>query len=117
MWGDTEIQPKSHDARELATPGGANAIGLAHPVGSVTLGKRANLIVTRCHDINMVPVNNPVRALMFHAHPGNIDTVLINGKIMKQNGELVGFDWPKLRIDINDRAAMLQRVAAEPGFV
>ncbi|KAK5683225.1 hypothetical protein LTS10_004756 [Elasticomyces elasticus] len=113
----TDIQPKSHDALELATLSGAKAIGLAHLIGSVTPGKRADLVITRCDDINMVPVTNPVGALMFHAHSGNIDTVLINGKIVKQNGKLVGVDWPKLRNDVNERAARMQRVAAEPGFV
>ncbi|KAK4891551.1 hypothetical protein LTR27_009882 [Elasticomyces elasticus] len=113
----TDIQPKSHDAIELATLSGAKAIGLAHLISSVTPGKRADLVITRCDDINMVPVTNPVGALMFHAHPGNIDTVLINGKIMKQNGKLVGVDWSKLRNDVSERAARMQRVAAEPGFV
>ncbi|KAK4939291.1 hypothetical protein LTR10_020380 [Elasticomyces elasticus] len=108
-----DIQPKSEEALYMATMGGAKSIGLDHIIGSITPGKRADLVITRCDDMNVVPVTKPVGALMYNAHVGNIDTVLINGKIVKKDGKVVGVDWPKLREDVRTRTARMLDIAAK----
>ena len=49
------------------------------------------------NSLNMFPINNPVGAVVEDAHIGNIDTVLVRGKIVKQHGKLVGVDVKALR--------------------
>ncbi|OAA68000.1 Metal-dependent hydrolase, composite domain protein [Niveomyces insectorum RCEF 264] len=104
------IAPQSHEALYMATLGGARSIHLDHLIGSITPGKRADLVVTRCDDMNAVPVTNPIGALMFNVHIGNIDTVLVNGKIVKQGGQVLNVDWPKLRAEVRERSARMYAI-------
>ena len=108
-----QIKRKSEEALFMATLGGSKSIGLDHLVGSITPGKRADLIVTRCDDMNVTPVINPVGTLMFHAHVGNIDTVIIDGKIRKRDGKVLHVDWPDLRDDLRKRAARVVQLATQ----
>lgn len=107
-----QIKRKSEEVLFMATLGGARAIGLDHLVGSITPGKRADLIMTRCDDMNVTPVIDPVGILMFNAHVGNIDTVVINGELKKRHGKVLNVDWPKLRSDLRERSARMVGVAA-----
>jgi cytosine/adenosine deaminase-related metal-dependent hydrolase len=101
------VARKSEEALYMATQGGANAIGLGHLVGSLTPGKKADVVVMRCDDINVVPVINPVGTLIYNSTPSNIDTVFIDGHLAKQGGNLVGVDWPSLRKEMRERSAAL----------
>jgi hypothetical protein len=101
------VARKSEEALYMATQGGANAIGLGHLVGSLTPGKKADVVVMRCDDINVVPVINPVGTLIYNSTPSNIDTVFIDGHLAKQGGNLVGVDWPSLRKEMQERSAAL----------
>ncbi|MEQ9528362.1 MAG: hypothetical protein RIF42_08155, partial [Parvibaculaceae bacterium] len=46
---------------------------------------------------HMTPSFDAVGALVMNARPSDISTVLVNGRILKRDGKLVGVDWPKLR--------------------
>ncbi|WP_433260902.1 amidohydrolase family protein [Actinosynnema sp. CS-041913] len=79
-----------HEAFAMATRGGAAALGLGAQVGSLTPGKRADVVLVRATDVNLFPVTDPVAALVSSAHPGNVDTVLIDGVVRKRAGSFVG---------------------------
>ena len=89
---------------QMATLGGAKAVGLDHLIGSITPGKKADLILTRCDSLRLVPIHDPVGALVQYANGSDIDTVFINGEIVKSNYELVHVDWPKLREELRASA-------------
>ncbi len=91
------ITPTTLQLLEIATIKGAEAIGLDKNTGSLTPGKEADLIMLRTDDINMFPVNNPVNSIIMAANVGNIDTVMIRGRVLKKNGELVGVDIKNVR--------------------
>jgi 5-methylthioadenosine/S-adenosylhomocysteine deaminase len=86
------------DAREVlrwATVEGAKANGLEDKVGSLTPGKQADVILLRTDRLNVTPMND-VAAAVVGMHTGNVDTVLIAGRVMKQHGKLLHVDWPAL---------------------
>jgi cytosine/adenosine deaminase-related metal-dependent hydrolase len=85
------------DALEFATLAGAKANGLAGKVGSITPGKKADIITVRVTDLNLAPVSDPVGAVVLAAHPGNVDSVFIAGRAVKRNGQLLGIDLDALR--------------------
>lgn len=87
---------KARDLLEIATIGGARALGLDHLTGSITPGKKADIILIRSDTINMVPVNDPANSVVMSANVGDIDTVLVEGKQMKSRGSLMGIDWDEL---------------------
>lgn len=85
-----EVQPRR--ILELATLDGAKDLGIADRVGSLTPGKRADLILVRTNDLNVAPFVNPALLLVQQAQPYNVDTVVVDGRILKHKGELVALD-------------------------
>jgi 5-methylthioadenosine/S-adenosylhomocysteine deaminase len=76
-------------ALELATIGGAAALGLDSEIGSLTPGKAADLIAFDTAGLNFTPRNDPVAAIVLHAHSGNVDTVIVAGRVLKRDGKLL----------------------------
>jgi cytosine/adenosine deaminase-related metal-dependent hydrolase len=77
---------------ELATINGARALGLEAVTGSLTPGKRADLILIDASDLNVAPVVDLESTIVRSATPANVDTVMIDGRILKRHRELVAFD-------------------------
>ena len=92
-----EIRFKAKDVLEMSTMGGARALGWESRIGSLTPGKQADIVLTRCDDINMVPCIDPVGALVLNANPSNVDSVYVAGRQVKGGGELMHADWPVIR--------------------
>jgi 5-methylthioadenosine/S-adenosylhomocysteine deaminase len=82
----------TRDILEFATLQGARACGLDSITGSLTPGKRADIVMIDTHALNMFPINNPIGAVVNDAHIGNIDTVFVNGRIVKRHGKLLNID-------------------------
>ena len=97
---------------EYATLGGATCVGLENDIGSLTPGKKADLVLTRLSSINMAPVRDPVAALVFYANANDIDSVWIDGVVRKRGGRLLGEQWPGIERRIQaSRNAIDERFA------
>jgi hypothetical protein len=81
---------------EFATIQGARANGLDRKIGTLTPGKEADIILLRTDRLNVMPMNNAVGAVVSNMGPQNVDTVLIAGKVMKRNGQMLGLDFARL---------------------
>jgi 5-methylthioadenosine/S-adenosylhomocysteine deaminase len=77
---------------EMATSDGARDLGLDDRVGSITPGKRADLILVRMLDLNLAPGTDPLGLIVLAAQPGNVDTVIADGRILKRDGKLQAVD-------------------------
>ncbi len=84
------------DVIKMATLNGAQALGLADLTGSITPGKRADVILVRQDDLNMAPACDIESAVVRVATPANVDTVFIDGRMVKQDTQLIGYDVPTL---------------------
>ena len=78
------------DVLRFATLGGAEALGLGSVCGSIEPGKAADLVLLRAGGLHMAPLNDPVAAVVLHAGPADVDTVLVGGAVVKQEGVLTG---------------------------
>lgn len=87
----------TRDVLEFATVEGAQANGLSKNVGTIEKGKCADIIMVRAHDVNLMPVVDPVAAIVSGSHPGNVDTVMVAGRVLKKDGILVGVDLEAVR--------------------
>jgi 5-methylthioadenosine/S-adenosylhomocysteine deaminase len=96
---------------ELATINGARVLGVDDVTGSLKPGKRADLIVVRTDRINMLPADNtnPTFQLVQHGQPADVDTVLVDGRILKRDGRLVGVD----PVQLSHEAAAAQKAIRE----
>ncbi len=79
----------SREALGWATAGGARALGLDRQIGSLTPGKKADIVLLRAGDLNLFPVYDPIVSIVEQAGPGNVDTVFIDGIVRKQGGRLL----------------------------
>ena len=102
---------------QLATLDGAVDLGIADRTGSLTPGKRADLILIRTTDINLAPVGDPYEALVQLAQPSNIDTVIVDGRVLRQAGKFTALDHAKVLNDAREASAALRSKANwPPGF-
>ncbi|HEX2153001.1 MAG TPA: amidohydrolase family protein [Acidimicrobiia bacterium] len=87
---------------EWATIEGARANGLDHKVGTLTPGKQADIVLLRTDRLNTTPLNDPATSVVVGMDTGNVDTVIIAGRVMKRGGRLLHVDWPTLRRLLDD---------------
>src|SRR6187455_2345256 len=99
---------------EMATLNGAKALGIGDMTGSLTVGKRADVILIRTNDINVAPLANIETTIVQSATPANVDTVLVDGRIVKREGKLVAYDVDKI---VRDAKASSLRIRTAAGGV
>jgi 5-methylthioadenosine/S-adenosylhomocysteine deaminase len=110
-----ELRVSCRDVLEFATIEGARAVGLDTEIGSVTPGKQADLILVRADDLAMTPMNNPAGALVYNAHPGLVDLVMVAGHIVKRGGQLVDLDLSRVReLAVRTRDHLIAAGVADP---
>lgn len=84
------------DALIWGTRNGADALNLADQIGTLTPGKRADVVFISDKRA-LAPSMNPLATTLLCSSPADVDTVMIDGKIRKRNGQLVGYDLEKIR--------------------
>src|SRR5262245_17226963 len=78
-----------YHALSWATTGAAKIAGLDDRIGSITPGKQADITLLRTDALNMTPMHDLVGCAVMQAGPANVDTVVIAGRMVKQNGKLL----------------------------
>jgi 5-methylthioadenosine/S-adenosylhomocysteine deaminase len=111
-----ELRFSTREALEAATIGSAEAIWLGDRVGSLTPGKQADVILLRATDLNLTPVSDLVGAVVTSAHNGNVDTVLVAGKVLKRHGNLTTIDRDRVNQLITEARDRLYGYDDYPGM-
>ena len=93
----------SETALELGTLNGARAMGLAPEVGSIEKGKRADFIIINTDAPHLTPVWNPVAAVAFAAQGSDVDTVVVDGRILMQGRHVQTLDEGAILEDVRRR--------------
>lgn len=96
-----QLNISARDVLGMATIDGAKALGLDRHTGSLTPGKCADIVLIRATDINLACIKDPTVAIVLHANPANVDTVLVNGEIRKSGGRLTHPGYEKALEDLN----------------
>ena len=90
------LDPKvlnSDEAVEMATIKGAEALGLEDEIGSIEVGKKADIILIDTNAANMVPDSSTLSSnVIYSANGSNVDTTICNGKILMENRKLTVLD-------------------------
>jgi cytosine/adenosine deaminase-related metal-dependent hydrolase/ribose/xylose/arabinose/galactoside ABC-type transport system permease subunit len=94
---DGRAPVSARDVLTWATVEGARANGLADRVGTLSRGKQADIILLRTDRLNVTPLNDPATAIVVGMDTGNVDTVVIGGRVMKQGGKLLHVDWASVK--------------------
>ncbi len=79
---------------DMATRGGAAALGLAAQIGSLEVGKRADLIVVDTRGPRQTPMFDPIAHLVYSAHGDDVTTTIVNGKVLMRDRKVLTLNEP-----------------------
>ncbi|HEY1953172.1 MAG TPA: amidohydrolase family protein [Gemmatimonadaceae bacterium] len=102
----------SHQALELATIGGARALGIDDRVGSLEVGKDADLAAFKIDIARTTPVGDPYSAAIFALPGRSAELVTVRGKVLAENGHAIAAD-PALAARVRATGAALSAWAAK----
>lgn len=91
-----EFYMEPSEVMKMATINGAHALGMGNITGSLTPGKRADLIMLRKDDLNFSTGNQPKSLIVEAAQPSNVEFVAVNGRILKKDGQLTNLNSHEL---------------------
>jgi 5-methylthioadenosine/S-adenosylhomocysteine deaminase len=103
----------ARDALWMATRSGAKAIGLDAEIGSVELGKRADLILIDAGAAHIAPSPDPFSAIVYAARPADVLVTMVDGRILVRDGVPVELDGIEIAEAARDEA---RRLAARAGL-
>lgn len=95
----SEFKMSARRALELGTIEGARSMGLGDKIGSLKPGKRADLIMIRTDALNMAVMTDPAHLVLECTEPENVDTVVVDGRVLKRGGKLAAIDAHKVVAD------------------
>lgn len=90
----------SRDVWRMATKGGARAMLQDRTTGEIKIGKRADLVLYRLDASWWRPINDAVSQMVFAETGGSVDMVMVDGRILVENGRIVAFDADSLLAEI-----------------
>ena len=110
----THLAVRAADVVEWATRGGARALGMESVVGSLEVGKKADVVLVKNDDSPvMFPILNPFGHVVLQAQRGDVHTVLVDGRVVKHEHKLVGADLGKARRVIEETVEHLRSSLGE----
>lgn len=89
--GDTTVVP-AYTAIKMATINGAKALGIDHEVGSIEVGKKADMIIVDLEKPHFYPRLDPVASIVYSAQASDVKTVICNGQFLMEDREIKTFD-------------------------
>ncbi|WP_033281668.1 amidohydrolase family protein [Streptomyces sp. NRRL F-525] len=91
----------AYDVLDFATLQGARTNGLGEVTGSLTVGKKADLLVVQAEDLNNMPLNDPIGTLVLGSDARNITAVFVDGQPRKWDGQVLDVNLPELRAEVS----------------
>jgi len=99
---------------EMATVNGAKALGIQDQIGSLETGKKADLVIVNMQKPHLTPTFNPVSHLVYAAEGSDVETTIIDGKIVMENRVVKSLNEEKILHDANEHAIkLLQRAGID----
>ena len=102
-------------ALRLATTAGARALGLETEVGSVEVGKRADLIILNIDQLHTTPRPDLVSTIVYAAVAGDVETVVIDGRVVMRGRELLTLDEGAVIAEAHSAARQLSAASGAGG--
>jgi cytosine/adenosine deaminase-related metal-dependent hydrolase len=108
----------SRQALAWATIGGAEVAGIADRTGSLTPGKKADIVILNGSAVNMAPIIDPVGAVVCAADISNVKTVMVDGDLLKEDFALkASLDEPRRAVEASRDYLLSAFGEREPGWL
>jgi 5-methylthioadenosine/S-adenosylhomocysteine deaminase len=108
---DATLLP-AQKALDMATIDGAAALGMKEKIGSIEPGKKADLILVDLNKPHLAPLHNVVSSVVYSARAGDVDTTIVNGRVLMQGREVLSLDEE----EVLERASKAAEELAGEGF-
>ena len=102
---------KAGTVLEMATIGGARALGLEQQIGSIEVGKKADLVLVNLGSAHLTPTFNPISSIVYAAEGSDVETVIVDGRIIMENKVVKTLDEERVIRVANDHASKLLKRA------
>jgi cytosine/adenosine deaminase-related metal-dependent hydrolase len=109
---DRSVMP-ARDVVEMATIGGARAIDMADRIGSLEVGKLADVLIVDTDSINMIPMYDVYSALVYAASAHDVRTVIVHGRQVVRDRQVLTVDVEKLKREVLELTDEIARKAGE----
>ena len=93
----------AEDMVQMATINGAKSCGMADEIGSIEVGKRADLVIRRNDLPESVPSLDPLRSVMYSSRAKSVDTVVVNGEVIIEAGHSTKLDEIDIKVRANEK--------------
>jgi 5-methylthioadenosine/S-adenosylhomocysteine deaminase len=95
------IYLSAEDVLSMATRGGAEATGMKDRIGSIEAGKRADIVIHTLNRPEIIPITDMIRNLICSSGSKSVHTVIVDGKVVLEEGSFVNIDEERLLFQIN----------------
>jgi hypothetical protein len=110
----TQLRLRAKQVLQWCTNGGAHTIGRDRDLGSLEPGKKADVVLIKNDDSPVsFPLLNPIGHVVFQAQRGDVHTVVVDGRVVKYAGKLVGIDLAPVRTEIENTIDYLRGACGE----
>ncbi|RVX47268.1 cytosine/adenosine deaminase-related metal-dependent hydrolase [Nonomuraea polychroma] len=99
----------TRDALRMATIEGAQVLGMDEVIGSLRPGKQADLVLLRTDRLGMAAAHDPIGAVVLNADTSCVDTVLVAGRVVKRDGQLLHHDLSAVLASLQESADAVVR--------
>jgi cytosine/adenosine deaminase-related metal-dependent hydrolase len=106
---DYRSWPTSREILRMATSGNARCMLAQNEIGSLLPGKRADVILLDLKTINFTPLHNLENQLVFTQPEGSVDTVIVDGEVIVEDGQVLTVDEGALLDEVRTYASMVDR--------
>ena len=104
----------AEDGLRMATGGGARAAGMEGRIGSLEVGKRADIVIHTLDRPEMIPTTDMVRNLFYASGSKSVRTVMVDGRVVLEDGAFIAFDEAEALAEINHAAHSLLTRMGKP---
>ncbi|MFZ9694030.1 MAG: amidohydrolase family protein, partial [Candidatus Nanopelagicales bacterium] len=102
----------SMDIIRAATINGAKALGMDKHIGSVEIGKFADLILIDLDKPHLAPIYDINALVLYAVGKGDVTDVIVDGKVLVKNGDIVNVDTEKLLADVEEVGNRVRKAIA-----
>ena len=86
----------AYEVLKMATINGAKALGLEEVIGTIEEGKSADIIILNIDEATIKPVNNLLSEIVYNVKGNNVETTIVDGKVLMKDRKLVGINEEKI---------------------
>lgn len=96
---------------EMATIGGARALNMDKYIGSIEVGKKADIVILETSSVNMQPIYDYYSTIVYSANAGNVDTVIVDGKVLIKDKNFTEFNFAEVRKELRNLRDKIKKTA------